>query len=98
MSVYEDGQKKTSVLTNFSVAAASSPPASLTAQHDWDESTFPTLDQPAGVVSVLDMGAKGDGTTDDTSAIQKALDRPGAVVLLPKGYYRIVCRGSLLSM
>ena len=90
MSVYENGVKKPSpMLTNFS-AAVEPPPASLTAQHNWDEATFPTLDQSSGVVSVLDMGAKGDGIADDTAAIQKALDQPGAVVLLPKGYYRIV--------
>ena len=45
------------------------------------------MDMPAGVVDVvLDCGAVGDGLHDDTAAIQKALDVPGAVVLLPKGF------------
>lgn len=40
---------------------------------------------------VTDFGAKGDGTTDDTAAFQKALDAAGAakggVVLVPRGNF-----------
>lgn len=39
-----------------------------------------------GVVSVKDFGAKGDGITDDTAAIQAALD-VGGVVEIPAGRY-----------
>jgi hypothetical protein len=42
-----------------------------------------------GALDVRTFGAVGDGLHDDTEAIQHALDVPGAVVLLPKGYYRI---------
>ena len=43
-------------------------------------------------VDVKDFGAKGDGTTDDTVAIQNAVNsvytNGGGVVLLPKGVYK----------
>lgn len=42
-------------------------------------------------INVLDFGATGDGTTDDTVAIQAALDSAtsGGVVYFPSGEYRI---------
>ena len=45
----------------------------------------------AKTFNVRELGAKGDGTTFDTEAIQKALDdcgtAGGGTVLLPKGTY-----------
>jgi hypothetical protein len=43
------------------------------------------------VVSVKDYGAKGDGATPDTDAIQRAVNavKPGGTVLFPAGTYRI---------
>ena len=44
------------------------------------------------VVDVRDAGAKGDGRTDDTAAIQKAIDRvagTGGTVLVPDGIYMV---------
>lgn len=41
----------------------------------------------ADVVNVRDFGAKGDGTTDDTAAIQAALDSGSKHVFFPMGDY-----------
>lgn len=43
-------------------------------------------------ISVTEYGAKGDGTTNDATAIQSALDAvssSGGVILFPKGTYKI---------
>jgi hypothetical protein len=50
----------------------------------------PTMPPAAGDLNVRDFGAVGDGATDDTAAIQKALDqagRSGATVFFPAGVY-----------
>lgn len=39
-------------------------------------------------LSAQDFGAKGDGKTDDTDALQKALDK-GGMIILPEGKYLI---------
>lgn len=49
-------------------------------------------ERAADVVNVKDFGAKGDGVTDDTEAIQKALDyhvsgKHGGKIMFPNGTY-----------
>lgn len=49
-------------------------------------------DKARDFVSVKDFGAVGDGSTDDTTAIQNAIDslpNGGGIVLFPVGNYRI---------
>ncbi len=46
-------------------------------------------DEPSGVADVRSFGARGDGVTDDTEALQRAIDSGLAVVRFPKGVYRI---------
>jgi len=52
------------------------------------ESSLPANE--TGLVNINDFGAKGDGSTDNTAAIQKAIDvaaKTGATVLIPNGLY-----------
>lgn len=50
--------------------------------------TVPTVPDMSTWANVLAYGAKGDGETDDTDAIQKAIDENDAV-FVPEGWYRI---------
>ena len=52
--------------------------------------------QRADVYDVRAYGAAGDGATDDTAAIQAAIDRakPGSVIYCPPGQYR--CEGQIV--
>lgn len=62
------------------------PPDDLQSRHQWPVD-FPTYETP-GAVNVKDFGAIGDGKTDDTAAIRKAIDS-GEVVFFPRGRYVI---------
>ena len=46
-------------------------------------------DRFSEVVNVKDYGAKGDGTTDDTAAIQAAVDTEAGRIFLPAGRYKM---------
>jgi hypothetical protein len=62
------------------------PAAGLQAQHLWP-SQFPSFESPgAANVKEAPYRAKGDGRTDDTAAIQRAVDQ-NEIVFLPKGCY-----------
>jgi hypothetical protein len=52
-----------------------------------------------GVYSVVDYGAVGDGITDDTAAIQAAIDAcpSGGIVKIPAGLYKITSAISCLD-
>jgi hypothetical protein len=52
------------------------------------KSDIPDLPTVARWTSVRDAGARGDGTTDDTQAIQAAIDKH-PVVYFPAGRYRV---------
>ena len=70
------------------ISRDASPPARLAQSHLWP-TNFPSFESPGAVV-VTDppYGAKGDGTTDDTAAIQKAIDE-NEIVFLPKGKFAL---------
>ena len=55
---------------------------------DMPKSDIPPVPPMEKWVSVLKYGAKGDGTTDDTKAIQKAVEEAD-ILYFPQGIYRI---------
>lgn len=62
---------------------------------------FQNADKLNGIVSVLQFGAMGDGVTDDTAAIQAAVNAAqaasGTTVLMPQGTYKISTPISIVS-
>lgn len=72
----------------FIQTAQAAPPADLRSRHIWP-ATAPTWEAPGGVnVKRPPYNAAGDGMTDDSAALQKAIDE-NEIVFLPKGYYRL---------
>jgi polygalacturonase len=64
----------------------------LAAAEDAQPQSCVTAPQSPLIVNVKDKGAKGDGRTDDTAAIQAAIDQvggTGGTVLVPGGTYMI---------
>ena len=59
----------------------------------YDGSAAVTVNIPRGTINVKDFGATGDGTTDDTTAIQEAIDTAEmsgiAMVYFPRGTYKV---------
>ncbi len=64
------------------------PPPDLRTRHAWPEMTVPWDDPRTANVRKPPYGAKGDGLTDDSAALQRAVDENEAV-FLPKGEYRL---------
>jgi sugar lactone lactonase YvrE len=76
---YSDIGAAPRIRTSFDAAAlASLPPPTA--------SDLPGLPAPDTWVNLHDLGAKGDGATDDTDALQKAIDTH-RVLYLPSGFY-----------
>ncbi|MDZ7617810.1 MAG: glycosyl hydrolase family 28-related protein [Patescibacteria group bacterium] len=83
--VYVDGRPVPRVVE---VQAGETPPADLQTRHLW-RADFPGFESPGAVnVKAPPYGARGDGRTDDTGAIQRAIDE-NEIVFLPKGCYRL---------
>ena len=71
--------------------------AALPATPDFtmDIPSAPAMAGASNVYNVLDYGAVGDGTEDDTAAFDKALNaakKTGGIVYVPAGYYNITER------
>lgn len=81
------------------IADAPEGDVSLNSATAWGAQTSRTLAERFGdVINVRDFGAAGDGVTDDSAALQAALDRAhalgGGIVFLPPGTYRKAARKS----
>ncbi len=78
-------------LIRLLVLAACLTPVEALAEADAGKGCAPAPTSPL-VVNVRDKGAKGDGKSDDTQAIQDAIDQvagSGGTVLVPDGVYRV---------
>ena len=64
------------------------PPVDLRTRHIWQEESFPCWNSPEVVNVRADYGAVGDGETDDTEALQSAIDKHD-LLFLPRGTYRV---------
>jgi hypothetical protein len=62
----------------------------------------PSADGQTRMISAAEFGAKGDGSTDDTAALQAALDETfkgdGGFLLIPPGTYRVTRTLRILPM
>ncbi len=86
--IYTDGKRMGKWVGT--IKPGSPPPEDLCKKHIlWDADLFPRWNSP-GVINVREApyGARGDGQTDDTEALQRALDENEAI-FLPKGAYCI---------
>src|SRR4051812_46718253 len=85
----EKVMKRASLVAALLLAAFSVAPALAATT-----SVFTTRPDDPKAAYVQDMGAKGDGKSDDTAAIQATIDkvattRLGGTVFLPSGRYRL---------
>ena len=87
MPIYVDGRRIDQAALGRA-AASQAPPADLQSRHLWGED-FPTFESPGCAnVRAAPYAARGDGKTDDTAALQRAID-DSEIVFVPKGIYLV---------
>jgi len=81
--------------TTTTATTTTTVPSTTTTETTVAVPTMPTLTNPpsAGWLNVMDYGAVGNGTTDDTAAINSAIAAcvSGGTVIVPAGTYRVIC-------
>lgn len=78
-----DGERSEDLVLQTDNAAS---PVDLVSRHHWGPTAADW--QSAGAINALNVGAKGDGLTDDWAMLQAALDAHD-IIVLPKGLYRL---------
>ncbi|HEY4180411.1 MAG TPA: sugar-binding protein [Kofleriaceae bacterium] len=71
--------------TGLTLGTSSAPPTGLATLHSWKK--LPSFDD-ANAHDAHDLGVKGDGVTDDTDALQAAIDTYDTI-FLPRGDYKL---------
>ena len=84
--VYIDGRKIGRLWKD--TVSSEEPPEALVARHLWDPRLVDVFGGRFVNVREQPYGARGDSVSDDTEALQRAIDEADCV-FLPKGYYRI---------
>jgi len=74
------------IIHKFVSSKSDSSDGSLINPSNWNDSH--TVTKTGEIINVMDYGAKGDGTTDDTSAIVNAI-AAGDHIYFPKGQYKV---------
>ncbi|OPZ05450.1 MAG: Pectate lyase superfamily protein [candidate division BRC1 bacterium ADurb.BinA364] len=82
--IYADGE----TIERIADFAEAAPPADLQSRHLWPANppTFET--KGAAIVTGEPYAAKGDGVSDDTRALRRAIEE-NEIVFLPKGHYLV---------
>ena len=83
---YLEGASTASDLARIDMASPA-PPGDLQSRHMIPAASLASFNDP-DTVNIRDFGAVGDGSHDDTDAIQQAIDTH-AKVFVPKGDYRV---------
>ena len=81
-----DGVRLPNHTLNRMSPVAAVPSGVVSSRTPWVSNQWPSIENMTD--AVVDCGAKGDGTTDDTDALQHCLNE-NQHVLLPKGLFRI---------
>ncbi len=79
---FDGAQNKSGVITSHVELAA------ITANESDTKSAIPALPAQTGWANAHDLGVKGDGTTDDTAALQQAVNTH-RILYLPSGRYKL---------